>query len=119
MTLDQSLPGDFPAELIAAFRVGYRRLTGPAQAALAAAAAAGERVSGAEIARVADLEDKVAETALDELEWSRWLENEPRGYSFVARIARAIVLEDLLTPGQRRRLEARAGGPSPVVTSGR
>ena len=108
-TLDASLPGDFPPELIAAFRVGFRRLSGPAQAALAAAAVVGERVTGEEIGRVAELDGKGAASALDELEWSRWLAWEPRGYSFVARIARSIILGDLLTRGQRQRLEARAG----------
>jgi hypothetical protein len=48
--------------------------------------------------------------ALDELERRRWLYSEPRGYGFVARIVRTVILEDMLTPGQRRRLEARAAG---------
>ena len=45
--------------------------------------------------------------ALDELEWQRWLVAEGRGYSFVARLVRRVLAQDLLTPGQRRRLLAR------------
>jgi hypothetical protein len=48
--------------------------------------------------------------ALDELEWQHWLESEPRGYGFVARIVRQVVERDMLTAGQRRRiLEADPG----------
>ncbi len=60
---------------------------------------------------VADLPMPDTEGAVDELEWTRWLESEPRGYSFVARIAREVVLRDMLTAGHRRRLEARVKAP--------
>jgi len=107
-TLDQSLPGDLPPELVAAFRVSFRRLSEPAQAALAALSVLGDREDEHAIAAVAELEPGAASAALDELEWTRWIESEPRGYGFVARIARLVVSQDMLTAGQRRRLEAKA-----------
>ncbi len=54
------------------------------------------------------LEAEPLESALDELEWKRWLTAEPRGYSFVARLVKAIIFVELLTPGQRRRIEEAA-----------
>ena len=48
-------------------------------------------------------------SALDELEWHRWLVAEPRGYSFVARIVRQVVERDMVTAGQRQRVLAAAG----------
>ncbi len=48
--------------------------------------------------------------ALDELEWRRWLAADPRGYSFIARLHRDAVAEDLMTEGQRRRLRTRLTG---------
>ena len=106
-TLEDTMPGDLPGQLVAAFRVSFRRLSQPAQAALAAAAVLGQRVPLERIATVAELSIPEAERAVDELEWTRWLESEPRGYAFVARIAREVVVRDMLTPGQRRRLEAK------------
>jgi hypothetical protein len=41
---------------------------------------------------------------LDELEWHRWLVSETRGYSFLARVVRQVVEQDMLTPGQRLRV---------------
>jgi len=56
---------------------------------------------------------------LDELEWHRWLVSEPRGYSFLARVVRQVVAQDMLTPGQRQRVldaAARLSAPSPQLT---
>jgi len=50
----------------------------------------------------ADLHPGRAE--LDELEWHRWLVSEARGYSFLARVVRQVVEQDMLTPGQRLRV---------------
>jgi hypothetical protein len=47
--------------------------------------------------------------ALDELEWGRWLEADPRGWRFAARIVRDVVAQDLVTPGQRLRFREAAG----------
>ena len=111
-TLDQTLPGDLPDAVVAAIRVGFHRLSPGAQGALQAAAVlGGERVSrggGGGLARATGLEEGALDTALDELEWQRWLAAEGRGYSFVARIVRDVVARDLVTEGQRRRIREAA-----------
>ena len=103
-TLDQSLPGDLPDAVVAAVRVGFRRLSHEAQAVLIAAAVLGERVDMATLGRTSDLDAERLAMALDELEWQRWLTAEARGYSFVARIVRDVVARDMLTAGQRQRI---------------
>ena len=112
-TLTQTTPGDLPDTVIGAVRVGYRRLSEPAQRALAAAAAVGGRLSAAEIGRAAGLAQPLLDGALDELEWQRWLVADGRGYGFAAGIVERIVERDMLTPGQRRRMrDAAPGSPT-------
>ncbi len=105
-TLDQTLPTDLPDAVVAAVRVGFRRLTKQAQQVLAAAAVLSDRVAVARLERATGLEGATLLAALDELEWQRWLAAEPRGYAFVARIVRDIVARDMLTEGQRQRILA-------------
>ncbi|MGH7534105.1 MAG: hypothetical protein ACREMG_00825, partial [Gemmatimonadales bacterium] len=107
-TLEQSLPGDLPDAVIAAIRIGFRRLSPDAQGALAAASVLEDRVPPDLLGCV--LGRRVAQLApiLDELEWHRWLVGEPRGYGFAARIVRAVIARDMLTPGQRARVLAAA-----------
>jgi len=107
-TLEQTMPGDLPDTVRSAIRVGFRRLSKPAQTLLAAASISdGARFDARAVATAAELGDEERDAALDELEWARWLHAEPRGYSFVARIVREVVATDMLTRGQRERLEAR------------
>lgn len=103
-TLDQTLPGDLPEAVVGAIRVGFRRLSPGAQKALAAVAVLGDRVPAGTIGRATGLSSEPLADALDELEWERWLNAEPRGYAFLARIVRDIVARDLVTPGQRQRM---------------
>jgi DNA-binding SARP family transcriptional activator len=103
-TLDQTLPADLPDTITAAIRVGFRRLTPDAQAVLAAAAILPPRVEPALLGRATALAGPALAAALDELEWSRWLHAESRGFSFVARIVRDVIARDMLTSGQRRRI---------------
>jgi hypothetical protein len=110
-TLDDSMPVELPSALVAALRVGFRRLSPSAQQVLAAASLLEDRLTSERIAVVAELDPKVVDVALDELEWNRWLASEPRGYTFVAKITREVVRTDLVTPGHRRRLLARSGQP--------
>jgi hypothetical protein len=110
-TLDQTLPGDLPDAVVAAVRIGFRRLSANAQRLLAVAAVLDGRVAPPRLARAAGLDADALATALDELEWQRWLSAEPRGYAFVARIVRDIVERDMVTPGQRQRIVAAAGPP--------
>ncbi len=108
-TLSETLPGDLPDAVRAAVRVGFRRLSSEAQRVLAALAVLEDRVAPARLARAADLPAPTVDTALDELEWGRWLNADPRGYAFVARIVREVVAADMTTPGQRQWIRERAG----------
>jgi predicted ATPase len=108
-TLDQTMPGDLPDAIVAAIRIGFRRLGGDAQETLAAASVLGDRVDAETLERTTGLSAAALLPALDELEWQRWLAAEPRGYAFVARVVRNVVARDMLTPGQRQRIQAAAG----------
>jgi hypothetical protein len=109
-TLDQTLPGDLPDAVIAAIRINAKRLGKTALQVLAAASLAPDRVSVEMLAHLTELDRRQVVGALDELEWQRWLVAEGRGYSFVARLVRRVLSQDLLTPGQRRRLRERIEG---------
>ncbi|MGH7752671.1 MAG: hypothetical protein ACREN5_07630, partial [Gemmatimonadales bacterium] len=102
-TLEQTLPGDLPDAVVAAIRVGFGRLGAEARQVLGPAAVLGDRVDRATLGRATGLESDALDRALDELEWTRWLCADPRGYMFVARIVRDIVARDMVTPGQRER----------------
>lgn len=103
-TLDQTLPGELPDAVVAAIRIGFRRLSPSAQRVLAAASVLDDLVPASLLEKALSLSAEEAALALDELEWHRWLIAEPRGYSFVARLVRRVVERDMLTPGQRRRV---------------
>jgi DNA-binding SARP family transcriptional activator len=105
-TLDQTLPGDLPDTVSAAIRVGFRRLSPAAQRALSVAAVLGDRVPLEKLAHALDLALPEVAGALDELEWHRWLICDSRGYTFVARVVQQVVARDMLTPGQRQRIQA-------------
>jgi hypothetical protein len=107
------MPGDLPDGVTAAIRVGYRRLTKDAQALLAAASVLGDRVPGVVLGRATDLDGERLAGALDELEWTRWLAAESRGYSFTARVVCDVIARDMLTAGQRQRVLAAAGLRAP------
>jgi DNA-binding SARP family transcriptional activator len=107
-TLDQTLPGPLPEPLVASVRVEFRRLTADAQTLLTAMALLEEPCPGERAGRVAQVEELARrDAALDELEWEGWVVLDGRGYSFPARTKRRLVARDMLTPGQRRRLEER------------
>ena len=106
-TMDQTFPAEMPAPLVAAIRVGFRRLGHDAQEVLKAAAIVGGRFTAERVSRALDVEYDRLLAALDELEWRRWLVAEPRGYDFVARLHREVIMEDMMTAGQRSRLEKR------------
>ncbi len=112
-TLSETLPSDLPDNVVAALRVGYRRLSKTAQSVLGAAAVLGPRVTEAQLARGVELPEAELHVALDELEWNRWLVSDSRGYSFLARICQDVIARDFMTPGQQRRLRARMN-PEPT-----
>jgi hypothetical protein len=103
-TLDETLPGDLPDAIRAAIRMGYRRLSEEGQTILAAIAVMGERSTTEEIAAATALPPTELHRELDVLEWERWLVSDARGYSFMARVPRDIVAQDMVTEGQRQRL---------------
>lgn len=113
-TLDATRPGQLPDPVVAAIRIGFRRLGEDARAALCALAALEGRAGRELLATATALEPARADRALDELEWSRWLVAEPRGYRFVAAVVREVVARDMLTPGQRQRILTRAGRLTPA-----
>jgi predicted ATPase len=116
-TLDQTLPGDLPDTVSAAIRVGFRRLSPGAQRALSVAAVLGDRVPLEKLAHALGLGLPEVAGALDELEWHRWLVCDSRGYTFVARVVQQVVARDMLTPGQRQRIQALASPTSPASSS--
>ena len=107
-TLDQTLPGELPDPIVAATRVGFRRLSSAAQQTLSAIAVLGDRADADTVERVTGLDRDVLLPALDELEWQRWVTATGRAYGIVAKITREVILRDMLTPGQRERLQQTA-----------
>ena len=102
-TLVDSLPTDLPPAVVGTICLRFRRLAPAAQQALAAAAALGGRVDAHQLARATGLDRQTVAEALDFLEWERWLVADPRGYAFTAPIVRAVLLQEMVTPGQARR----------------
>ena len=107
-TLDASLPAPLPEPLVAATRAAFRRLPTDAQGLLAAAALLAEPFAADQAGQVAGLKDADArDAALDTLEWENWIVADGRGYTFPARMKRRLIAREMLTPGQRRRIEDR------------
>lgn len=109
-TLTETLPGDLPDTIVAAIRIGFRRLSPEAQQVLIAAAVLNAGLTEATLARATELELVQARTALDELEWQRWLESDGTSYGFVAQIAARVIDRDMVTKGQRARILATVTG---------
>lgn len=105
-TLSETAPGGLPDTIVAAIRIGFNHLSADAQQVLAAAAILDERPSPEMLATATGLPQEQVNTALDQLEWQRWLSFESRGYVFVARIMREVVARDMITPGGRERVVA-------------
>jgi DNA-binding SARP family transcriptional activator len=102
-TLDETLPGDLPDAIRAAIRMGYRQLSEECQTILAAIAVIGERITPEDLVAATEFPLPTLHRQLDVLEWERWLVSDALGYSFVARIPRDVVSEDMVTEGQRQR----------------
>jgi DNA-binding SARP family transcriptional activator len=107
-TLVDTLPGDLPPAVVGAVCLRFRQLAESSQTVLAAAAALAERFTAAELARATGLAPGEVEGALDRLEWDRWVAVDARGYAFTAPIERAILLQEMVTPGQTRRFRERS-----------
>src|SRR6266850_1036074 len=102
-TLVDSLPGDLPPAVIGGICLRFRALPAAGQQVLGAAAALDQRLSADRLARATALDRPMVEGVLDLLEWNRWLVADARGYVFAAPIERAVLLQEMVTPGQARR----------------
>lgn len=109
-TLVDTLPGDLPPAVVGAICLEFNRLPPMAQEVLAAAAALGDRVRAATLARATGLDQSSVDQALDRLEWDRWLTAESRGYAYAAPIARAVLLQEMVKPGRAARYRQAAAG---------
>jgi DNA-binding SARP family transcriptional activator len=104
-TLDATLPAPLPEPLVAAVRLAYRQLGDDARALLTIAAMLDEPFSADRVGRIAEFAETARrDAALDALEWDGWIVADARGYSFPARTKRRLIHEEMITPGQRRRL---------------
>jgi DNA-binding SARP family transcriptional activator len=115
-TLEHTLPARLPDPAVAAIRVEFRRLSDAAQKVLIAAAVLNDRADSDLLVRATGMLAHEVTSALDELEWKRWLASEARGYTFVSRLVREVVAGDMTTSGQRRRLleSSRSAGQPPT-----
>jgi DNA-binding SARP family transcriptional activator len=107
-TLVDTLPGDLPPAVIGAVCLQFRQLPDGAQRVLGAAAALGERTEAPSLVRATGLAGGDVDEALDRLEWDCWLASDARGYAFAAPIVQAILLQEMVAPGQVRRYRAAA-----------
>jgi len=105
-TLVDSLPSHLPPAVIGTICLRFRNLPQGAQRVLGAAAALEERVEPAALAAATGLDAPAVAEALDLLEWERWVAADARGYALSAPIVRAILLQEMITPGQARRYRA-------------
>jgi DNA-binding SARP family transcriptional activator len=111
-TLEDTLPSDLPDTVVAAIRVAFRRQSVDARQVLRVASVVGDRSTREELGGGADLDGDALDASLDELEWDRWLVADARGYAFVARIVREVILRDMVTPGQRERISRLIQSPA-------
>src|SRR5213595_861263 len=100
---------DLPPAVIGGICLRFRALPAPAQHVLGAAAALDQRLSAERLARATVLDRPIVEEVLDLLEWNRWLVADARGYVFAAPIERAVLLQEMVTPGQARRYRKNLG----------
>lgn len=105
-TLVDTLPGELPPAVIGAICLRYQQLPEGAREVLAAAAALGERLDAQELTHATGRPRDEVERALDRLEWDQWLAADARGYVFAAPITRAVLLQEMVTPGRVRRYRA-------------
>jgi DNA-binding SARP family transcriptional activator len=108
-TLVDTLPGDLPPAVVGAVCLRFRRLPEVTQPVLAAAAALDEKLMADTLVRATGIARREVDVALDRLEWDRWLVADARGYAFAAPIVRAILIQEMVTPGQVRRYRDAAG----------
>lgn len=104
-TFDTTIPGVPPLPLLMALRHTFHQLDPIEAKALQLLAAGPEPFPEKEMAGFW-FEETTLLAVLDRLERYRWIRSDGRGYQIAARSVRRFLLEDTLTPGQRRRLES-------------
>jgi predicted ATPase len=106
-TLDAAVPDEVPhlAQLVTLGRV--RQLDAPTRAYLAAACLGGRVLDPVVTRSLASLDQTEADSALAELEHRGFVSFDGTHYTFPAPLVAHIVMNALLTPGERHRLRAR------------
>ncbi len=112
-TYDATLPGRLPGSLTAAVRLRFRQLDRLEGELLLAMALAKGPIDAARLAAVVAADVEAIARGLEQLEAGRWVVLEDRGYQFRARAIGGLLREEMLTPGARRRLQARLAGGGP------
>jgi len=107
-TTAQPLPFKVPGAVLAALTLRVNALTPAARRALLVAAALGERVDEALLARVAGPQAGAPAESLVELEASGFLEHDGERYRFPAAVVRTVLAADMLAGGDRRAIHERA-----------
>ncbi len=118
-TTAHPLPFPVPGAVIAALTLRISALGPLPRAALVAAAVAGPRVEPAAVARLLETSEADVETRLHELERAGFLRDDGGPYLFAAELVRVFVMAEMLTSGERRRMQERltAGlGDQPRLT---
>lgn len=115
-TTAQPLPFPVPGAVIAALTLRIHTLTPPAREALLAAAVAGARVEASVVARLLDTTDEDIEARFAELERAGFLRDDGGPYLFAAELVRIFVTSEMLTSGERRRLQQRLTAPASAGT---
>ena len=113
-TYDSTLPAEDPPALVAAVRVSFNALSTDGQRLLRVASLARQPFSVADLTLGAGVDTSI--DALDRLEHDNWLVSDARGYSFPASAVRRIVANDMITPGERRRLQSRLGVAAAITS---
>lgn len=106
-TTAQPLPFPVPGAVIAALTLRVQSLTPPARETLLAASVAGTRVDPAIVARLLDTSSDDIEARFAELERTGFLRDDGGPYLFAAELVRVFIRSEMLTSGERRRLQQR------------
>jgi DNA-binding SARP family transcriptional activator len=106
-TLDATLPSPLPDAWTAAVRLRFHQLGEIERGLLMLLAVDGATIRAERLGRVLEHDQVVVDRHLDALEWERWLVADARGYRYRAKAVGTLVAAELLTSGQRQRLQER------------
>jgi predicted ATPase len=106
-TMDATLPSPMPGTLTAATRMRFHQLDDLDRQLLNLIAVEGSTIRADRLCRLTGQEAEEVDRHLDALESERWVVADSRGYRYRVRAVGTLVAAELMTPGQRRRIEAR------------